>query len=81
MTSGRHDLVHEFPEFKDLIHDLKTTDNHFRKAFDRYHEIDRQIHGAEQRAQLMSEVEEETLRKERGQLKDQLYAMLVKAKE
>lgn len=80
MTNSHHDLAHEFPEFKETIHTLKTTDNHFRKIFDHYHEINNKIHGAEQRTQLMSEVEEENLRKERGLLKDQLYAMLLKAK-
>ena len=79
MTTKHHDLVHEFPEFRDVIHDLKVSDAHFRKGFDRYHELDHTIHAAEQRAQLMSEQEEENLRKERAKLKDELYAALVAA--
>lgn len=79
MTTKHHDLVHEFPEFRDLIHDLKVSDAHFRKAFDRYHELDHSIHASEQRAQIMSEKEEESLRKERMKLKDELYAALVEA--
>lgn len=79
MQNNHHDLVHEFPEFRDCIHELKTTDAHFRRLFDRYHELDHQVHGSEQRAQLMSEQEEVALRKERLALKDELYAMLLKA--
>ena len=30
----KHDLIHEFPEFKDKIHQLKTSNAHFAKLFD-----------------------------------------------
>ena len=36
----KHDLLHEFPEMKDKIHELKTTDTCFRKMVDEYHELD-----------------------------------------
>lgn len=39
----KHDLLHEFPEHKDKIHDLKVSDEHFRKLFDDYHELQRHI--------------------------------------
>jgi uncharacterized protein YdcH (DUF465 family) len=38
MSVEHHDLIHEFPELKDRIHDLKVGDPHFRKLFDEYHE-------------------------------------------
>jgi uncharacterized protein YdcH (DUF465 family) len=31
-----HDILHEFPEFKEKITALKTSDAHFRKLFDEY---------------------------------------------
>ena len=40
----RHNLLNEFPEFQTKIHDLKTTDNHFKKLFDEYHEVEHEIH-------------------------------------
>lgn len=40
----RHDLLHEFPEFQEKIHELKVSDTHFRKLFDEYHEVEHQIH-------------------------------------
>ena len=30
----KHDLLHEFPEMKDKIHELKTKDTHLRKEFE-----------------------------------------------
>ena len=43
----KHDLLHEFPEKKDKIHELKISDSHFKKIFDEYHDIDHNIHSIE----------------------------------
>ena len=40
----RHDLLHEFPEYQERIHELKVSDVHFRKLFDEYHELEHEIH-------------------------------------
>jgi uncharacterized protein YdcH (DUF465 family) len=40
----KHDLLHEFPQYQEKIHELKVSDAHFRKLFDEYHEIEHQIH-------------------------------------
>ena len=40
----RHDLVHEFPEFKEKIHQLKTEDDHFRELFEQYHKVEHEVH-------------------------------------
>lgn len=74
--TGHHDLATEFPELKDKIHELKTSNAHFSRLFERYQEIDKQITRSENRIELMSNEEEETLRKERLKLKDELYSML-----
>jgi uncharacterized protein YdcH (DUF465 family) len=44
MSNTPHELAEEFPEYKDRIHDLKVSDAHFRKLFDEYHEINREVH-------------------------------------
>ena len=31
-----HDLYHEFPEMHDAIHELKVTNEHFKKLYDEY---------------------------------------------
>ena len=43
MTIEHHDLVHEFPQLRDRIHELKGSDKHFRKLFDEYHELTNSI--------------------------------------
>jgi uncharacterized protein YdcH (DUF465 family) len=74
--TGHLDLGHEFPELKQRIHDLKTTDAHFRRLFDEYNELNQAVYRAEQRIDALSDEAEEALRKQRLVLKDQLYTML-----
>ncbi len=76
MGEGRHDLAAEFPEYKDRIRELKSASAHFRKLFDDYHDVSRTITRSEQRIDLLSEREEEKLRKRRLMLKDEIYSML-----
>ncbi len=72
----KHDLLHEFPEMKEKIHDLKVSNNHFRKLFDEYHEVDHQVHSYESGAQATTDAHLTELRAKRVHLKDELYAML-----
>ena len=43
----KHDLLHEFPEHKEKIHDLKLNNAHFRKLFDDYDVVEHDIHRIE----------------------------------
>lgn len=72
----KHDLLHEFPELKDKIHALKISDSHFRKLFDKYHEVDHDIHRYETGAAATTDEHLNALRTERVHLKDSLYALL-----
>jgi len=65
-----------FPEYRDLISTLKTSDLHFGRLFDKHNELDQQIKNLETTA---STAEIERLKKEKLALKDQLYAILQKA--
>lgn len=65
-----------FPEHRDLISKLKTTDRHFSNLFDKHNEIDQQIINMEARAVPAKPEEIEVLKKEKLHLKDQLYAIL-----
>jgi len=47
MLGEKHDLAHELPEFKDLIHDLKVSNRHFAKLFDEYDALDHQVRRCE----------------------------------
>jgi uncharacterized protein len=68
-----------FPEYRDLISKLKTTDHHFTRLFDKHNELDQQIKNMENHISPGTEAEIETLKKEKLHLKDQLYAILKKA--
>lgn len=68
-----------FPEFRDLITQLKTTDRHFLRLFDQHNELDQKIKNMEASISPGSYEEIETLKKEKLQIKDQLYVILKKA--
>lgn len=72
----KHDLLHEFPQHKEKIHDLKVSDSHFRKLFDEYHNVDHEIHKFESGAAATTDSHLTELRAERVHLKDQLFKYL-----
>lgn len=74
-----HSLVNEFPEYKDAIHNLKTTDQHFARIFEKYHETDKEIHRIESGAENTTDEYLEGLKKQRLHHKDELYSLLQKA--
>lgn len=77
MTIEHHDLVHEFPQLRDQIHELKIGNRHFRKLFDEYHELTSDIENMETEAKAVSTQTEEEAKMRRVHLKDELYKMLV----
>jgi uncharacterized protein YdcH (DUF465 family)/quercetin dioxygenase-like cupin family protein len=70
------DLAHEFPEFRQRIHELKLADAEFRERYRAYQEIDDEIYRIEQGIEARSDEYTENLKRRRVQLKDQLYARL-----
>lgn len=79
MTIQHHSLAEEFPEHKQTIHDLKMNDNHFKRLFDEYEEIDRDIVRFEQEIEIACDERLEDLKKQRLKLKDELHGMLQQA--
>ena len=79
MSVEHHDLIHEFPELKERIHELKVSDTHFRGLFDEYHELTRNVEKMEDEVTPVSTRTEEQAKKRRLLLKDQLYRMLTVA--
>lgn len=76
MTVEHHDLIHEFPEFRDLIHRLKVENHHFRRLFDEYHELTTEVEKMENEVMPVSTLEEEKAKLRRVHLKDELFAIL-----
>ena len=79
MSVEHHDLIHEFPELKTRIHELKVSDTHFRHLFDKYHELTRSVEKMENEVTPVTTRTEETAKKERLKLKDELYRMMTAA--
>lgn len=77
MTIEHHDLIHEFPELRERIHELKTTNNLFRKLFDEYHELTKSVEQMEAEIVPASTAREEEAKLRRVHLKDELYHMLM----
>ena len=79
MFGEHHDLVHELPEFREKIHELKVGNPHFAKLFDEYHEVDHEIRRIEQEVETPSDEYTEELKKKRLHLKDEMFGMLKQA--
>lgn len=72
-----HNLTHEFPEFETKINELKQADEHFRKMYVNYEEVNALIQHYEEGEQNHTTDEHLTdLRKKRVHLKDDLYTFL-----
>lgn len=69
-----------FPEYRELITELKTSDLHFRHLFDQHNELDQKIRNLEAHVDHAHARQEEIeqLKKEKLHLKDQLYLILQK---
>jgi len=81
MFGEKHDLVHELPEFKEAIHELKMNDAHFARLFKEYHELDHEVLRIEENVETTSDDFLESRKKVRLNLKDNLLKMLVAHKD
>lgn len=79
MSHTPHELAEEFPADVDKISALKTSDAHFSKLAEAYHEVNRAVHRAETNVEPIEQLAEVELRKKRSQLKDEIAALLAKA--
>mgnify|MGYP001765223046 CR=1 FL=1 len=76
MSNTPHTLHDEFPADAQKISALKVSNAHFAKLLVDYDEVNDKIHRAETRLDLLTEAEEEVLRKTRSRLKDQIATAL-----
>ena len=72
----RHLLTEEFPAFAQKIHHLKTEDNHFKKLFEEFDDLDHEIYRIEADAEPASDDALNELRTKRVHLKDTIYSYL-----
>ena len=79
MSVEHHDLIHEFPQLKARIHELKVGDLHFRDLFDEYHQLTRSIEKMEDEVTPVATRTEVEAKRRRIHLKDELYRLLTAA--
>lgn len=76
MSHVPHELEASFPEFRSRIDDLKASDAHFRRLYDDYHVLNREIHRIEAAGLNTSDEEYEKLKFRRLTLRDDLYRLM-----
>jgi len=68
-------------EYKEDIHELKMNNAHFAKIFEKHNELDQKVEDAEADRVILTDVELETLKKEKLLLKDEAYKMILDYKK
>ena len=81
MMVEKHDLIHELPEYREQIHELKMSDKHFARLFEEYHDLDHEVRRIEEGVENTGDAYLEDLKKRRLKLKDEMYGMLRHAGE
>jgi uncharacterized protein len=76
MSNTPHTLHEEFPADAQKISALKVSNAHFARLLADYDSVNDRVHRAENRLDLLTDAEEEVLRKQRSHLKDQIAAAL-----
>ena len=76
MSNTPHDLTEEFPDDRERISALKTSNGHFARLVEEYNDVNRQIHRIETRVEPASEDVEDELKRKRVRLKDEIAQML-----
>jgi uncharacterized protein YdcH (DUF465 family) len=72
----KHPLTEEFPEFEAKIHDFKVENEHFKRLFEEYDQVDHEIYRIESDAAPASDETANRLRIKRLHLKDEMYKFL-----
>lgn len=68
-------------EYKEEIHELKLSNAHFAKVFEKHNELDKKVEDAEADRVILTDVELEILKKEKLLLKDEAYKMILEHKK
>jgi uncharacterized protein len=69
-------LKHMFPEFRDVIQQLREDNPHFAKIFEDHEELDKEINQLEQNPVHVINQDLEALKRLKLKLKDEMYRLL-----
>ncbi|WP_431300515.1 YdcH family protein [Tabrizicola sp. BL-A-41-H6] len=79
MSNTPHTLHDEFPDHAQKLSALKNSSAHFAQLLVDYDAVNAKIHRSETRLDLLTDEEEEALRRQRVHLKDHIWAHLKEA--
>ncbi|MFH1658529.1 MAG: hypothetical protein FD131_3817 [Rhodocyclaceae bacterium] len=77
MQVDHHDLYQEFPEFKDGIDALKTSNAYFARQFASYNRLTGKVEDLEEQDMPVADFTIEDMKKQRVKLKDEIYHLLL----
>lgn len=76
MPIEHHPLITEFPNHRDIIHQLKADNAHFQRLMNEYEQIDKEVFRMEEGIETPEDAILVEKKKLRLHLKDQLAAMI-----
>lgn len=68
-------------EYRDEISQLKQENAHFAKIFEKHNELDQKAKDADEGRLALTDIELETIKKEKLRLKDEAYQMILEYKK
>ncbi|DAB40141.1 MAG TPA: hypothetical protein CFH81_08020 [Sulfurovum sp. UBA12169] len=68
-------------EYRDEISQLKQENAHFAKIFEKHNELDQKAKDADEGRLALTDMELETIKKEKLRLKDEAYQMILEYKK
>jgi len=71
-----HDVEHEFPEYKEVLLEMKSQDSRLADLLEEYERLNADIVDIEENDKLFQDFEFEEMKKRRLLLKDQIYFIL-----
>lgn len=74
-------MLHEYRDIITHMKENEAANAHFLKIFHKHNELDDQIAKAEKGDIILTDMELETLKKEKLKLKDEAYAIILKYKK
>lgn len=74
----RHDLLHEFPEYKEKMDTLLANDTHFKELFDEYSRTEEEVYKINSDEVHTIDEYAHTLKAKLLHLKDEIYSLLRK---
>jgi hypothetical protein len=81
MLGEHHGLLHEFPDYRERIHELKMSDAHFHNLMEQYDEVNKKVEHLEQKGEPVADETLEELKKQRLHLKDEIYHRLTEGEQ